>query len=150
MTLRYFVVKGEEGEHMWVLEIGTSHVGIGGAKISSRKIHNVNVDNLDQIIEENLAILASQIDWGNLLSDNDPPYLNNFLPAGENVEIGSNVSFTLKEQLPAAGIDISSIKVFFNNGAVEFDISNDIRISGDPYEYTIEWEPDDRIYSRYS
>ena len=57
---------------------------------------------------------------------------------GDNVEIGSIVRFIIEEQLPSAGIDISSASVYFDNGFIEFDITDDLRVSGDPYEYTIE------------
>ena len=149
MTLRYFVIKGEEGEHFWTLEIGTTHSGIGGADISSKKVHKIAANNLDQVIEENLALLAAQIDWEPLIRDNDPPYITDFSPVGDNVEIGSIVRFLIEEQLPSAGIDVSSINVYFGNGLTEFNVTNDIRITGDPYEYSVEWEPDGRVYKRY-
>lgn len=149
MTLRYFIIRGEEGEHFWTLEIGTTHSGIGGANISSKKIHKVAANNLDEVIEENLALLAAQIDWSPLVRDNDPPYVATFSPVGDNVEMGSIIRFMIEEQLPSAGIDISSVSVYFDNEFVEFDITDDLRVSGDPYEYTIEWEPDGRVYKRY-
>lgn len=149
MTLRYFIIKGEEGEHFWTLEIGTTHSGIAGADISSKKVHKIAASNLDRVIEENLALLAAQIDWNPLVRDTDPPYVINFSPQGDDVEIGTIVRFILEDQLPSAGIDVSSISVYFDNGYAEFDVTNDIKVSGDPYEYTVEWEPDDRIYKRY-
>ncbi len=55
ITLRYFVIKGERGEHMWVLEIGTTHLDAGGNDISAAKIHTISADNLDEVIEDALA-----------------------------------------------------------------------------------------------
>lgn len=149
ITLRYFVLKGEEGDHKWVLEIGTTHLDLNGDHISSKKINLLSHNNLDEVIEENLALLSAQIDWSPIVNDNDPSFVSDFSPTGDNVEIISNVYFKIKEQLPSAGIDISTVKVYFDNGLKEFDITNDLIISGDPYEYAFEWKPDKRIYSRY-
>ena len=150
ITLRYFVLKGEEGDHRWVFEIGTTHRDINGDIIPSRKVNLLSHNNLDEVIEDNLAVLCTQIDWSPFVGDNDPPYTSHFSPVGDDVEIGSNVHFTLKEQTPAAGIDISSVKVYFDNGLKEFDITNEVIVTGDPYEYSFEWEPAKRIYSRYN
>jgi len=81
ITLRYFVIKGEEGEHMWTLEIGTTHKDIDGDPISAKKIHRVSANNLDQVIEEATGDLCSQIDWAPLVEDKEAPFVDNFSPA---------------------------------------------------------------------
>lgn len=150
ITLRYFVIKGEEGEHMWTLEIGTTHVDIDGGTISAKKIHNISASNLDDVIEDGLADLCSQIDWSPLADDKEAPFVDSFSPAGENVSIASNVHITIKDKLLSAGIDLSNMKVILNNSMQDFDITNDVIITGDPYEYELKWVTPLRVYETYN
>lgn len=150
ITLRYFVPKGERGDHKWVLEIGTTHLNANDLPIQAKKIHTISAENLDKIIEEALSSMCSQIDWSPYVSDPDAPYVDELSPEdGTTVSIGSNIFMRIKEQLPAAGIDLSGMKVILNNGVVDFDITSQIDIKGDPYEYTIQWVPSLRVYKTY-
>lgn len=148
ISLRYFVIKGEKGEHFWTLDIGTTHSGIGGVKMN-RKIHNVSADDLDGVIENVLSDFSSNIDWEPLVDDNEAPYVLSFSPVGDDASIGSSVFITVKEDLPSSGIDLSDMKIIFNNGVSEFDITSEVDIRGDPYEYLIKWNPVDRVYDYY-
>ena len=150
MTLRYFVVKGEEGEHMWVLEIGTTHPDINGDPISAKKFHHISAEDLDELIEDALSDLCSQIDWTPFVSDVDAPYVDYLCPEdGTTVSIGSNIYMTIKELLPAAGIDLTDLKVTLNNSMTEFDITSEVDITGDPYEYKLKWVTPMRVYDTY-
>jgi len=149
ITLRYFVIKGEEGEHMWTLEIGTTHKDINGDPISSKKIHKVSANNLDQIIEEAIADLCFQIDWTPLVVDKEAPFVYSFSPTGDNIPIASNIEIIIKENLPAAGIDLFSAKIILNNSMLDFDITDKVIVEGDPYIYTLKWSPELRIYNTY-
>jgi len=150
LTLRYFVIKGEEGEHMWTLEIGTTHVDMNGDPISAKKIHNISASNLDDVIEDALGDLCAQIDWSPLADDREAPFVDSFSPAGENASIASNIHVTIKDELLSAGIDLSSMKVVLNNSMQDFDITNDITITGDPYEYQLKWVTPLRVYETYN
>ena len=142
ITLRYFVIKGEEGEHVWTLEIGTTHSGISGDPISAKRIPHIAAEDLDEIIEDALSDLCSQIYWSPFVSDMDAPYVDDLYPEdGSIVPIGSSVLIKVKELLPAAGIDLADIKVTLNNSMVDFDITNEVDIAGDPYDYDIRWSP---------
>lgn len=149
LTLRYFVIKGEEGEHLWTLEIGTTHKDIDGDPISAKKIHNILANNLDDVIEDALGDLCSQIDWSPLAGDREAPFVSGFSQAGENVSIASNVYITIKDELLSAGIDLSNMKVILNNSMQDFDITNDVTITGDPYEYQLKWVTPLRVYETY-
>ena len=140
--LRYFVVKGDQdGDSKWVLEIGTTHSGADGSTPLSRKIHNIAAEDFDEILEGVLSALCSGIDWSPFVVDNEPPYIVSVNPTGSGIPIGSYVYVDVKEQLPSAGIDLSDMKVTFNNGAVDFDITSEVEVTGDPYEYQIRWTP---------
>jgi len=150
ITLRYFVIKGEEGEHLWSLEIGTTHEDINGDNISAKKIYNISARNLDEIIESALADLCSQIDWSPLVEDKRAPFINNFSPSGNDVSITSNIEIIIKDKLPSAGVDISNMKVVLNNGTQDFDISGDVQIVDAYYnEYKLRWAPILRVYNTY-
>jgi len=152
ITLRYFVIKGEEGEHMWTLEVGTTHLDAGGEAMSSARAHNVTVSNLDEIIEDMVSSLCSQIDWSPLVDDIDAPFVSSTRPTNgdTSASIGTDIMITITDNLPSAGIDLSAIKVTLNNDTQDFDITSEIVTVGDPYEFELRWEPPIRVYARYN
>ena len=142
LGLRYFVVKGDEdGDTKWVLEVGTTHSGSDGATPLVRKIHNIAAEDFDEVLEGALSELCALIDWSPFVADGEPPYLVSVNPTGDGTPIGSTVYLRIKEELPSSGIDLSNIKVIINNGTVDFDITSEIEVTGDPYEYDIKWAP---------
>jgi hypothetical protein len=149
ITLRYFVIKGEEGEHMWVLEIGTTHKDVNGDPISAKKIHNIAAENLDDVIETALADLCTQIDWSPFADDKRAPFIDYFSPVGSNVSIASNIDVVIKDRLLSAGIDLSNMKVILNNSMQDFDITSEVIVEGDAYEYRLKWITPLRVYDTY-
>lgn len=150
LTLRYFVIKSEQGEHCWTLEIGTTHSGINGEDYLSKKVHAINAQDLDEVIEGVISELCSKIDWSPYVVDNDPPYITDISPAESiDVPIGSTISFNINENLPAAGIDLSEMVITLNNSTSDFDITDEVAIIGDPYKYSVSWAPILRVYDTY-
>jgi len=150
ITLRYFVIKGEEGEHMWTLEIGTTHEDVSGDSISAKKIHNISAKNLDEVIETALADLCSQIGWTPLVDDNEAPLVDNFLPTGNDVSIGADIRIIIKDELPSAGIDLSNMKIILNNSMQDFDITDEMELVDFYYsEATLKWVTPLRVYETY-
>jgi len=149
ITLRYFVLKSGKGEHVWTLEIGTTHEDLNGDPISPKRVHNISADNLDDVIENAVADLCAQIDWSPLARDIEAPYVDSYFPSGGNTPIGSKVYITLKDNLLSAGIDLSEMKVILNNGMADFDITSELEITGDPYEYKLKWDTPLRVYDTY-
>jgi hypothetical protein len=150
ITFRYFVIEGEKGEHMWTLEIGTTHPDINGDNISAARAHNISAANFNNVIEDVLVELCAQIDWSPLSNDRTSPYVDMAVPAdGTIVSIESSVHVKLKDKLPSSGIDLSSAKIILHAGVTDFDITSEITIDGDPYEYDLYWSPPLRVYSRY-
>jgi hypothetical protein len=150
ISLRYFVIKGEEGEHLWTLEIGTTHEDINGNDISAKKIHNISAGNLDEVIESALADLCSQIDWSPLVVDKGAPFVDNFSPSGNNIPITSDVRIIIKDKLPSAGIDLSNMKIILNNSDQDFDITSEVEVVDAYYnEYKLRWIPLLRVYNTY-
>ena len=150
LTLRYFVIKGERGEHQWTLELGTTHEAADGGVIPSARVHRISVSNLDEAIENALSTLCGYIDWTPYVDDKEAPVVDSTVPAdGTTVSIESNVYATLSEILPAAGIDLSNMQVILNNSMEDLDITNEVIITGDPYIYQLYWRPSLRVYDTY-
>lgn len=150
ITFRYFVIKGENGEHMWTLEIGTTHPDINGDDISAARAHKISASNFNNVIEDALVSLCAQIDWGPLSIDRSAPYVDIATPAdGTTVPIESNVHIKIKDKLPSSGIDLSAAKIILHAGSTDFDITSEVTTDGDPYEYDLYWSPALRMYRRY-
>lgn len=150
ITLRYFVIVGEKGKHMWVLEIGTTHPDINGDDISAVKAHTISASDFDALIEDAVSSLCAQIDWSPLSDDRVAPYVDIATPAdGTTVPIQSNVYIKIKDKLPSSGIDLSAAKIILRAGATDFDITSEVTIDGDPYGYELYWSTPLRVYERY-
>jgi len=151
ITLRYFVLKSSYGDHRWVLEIGTTHPDINGDRIIAKKIYNISAEDLDQIIQDGVADLCSQIDWSPLVQDKDAPYVYSTTPedGDTDVSIMTDIYVTLKDDFPSAGIDLSNMKITLNNSMTTFDITSEVTIDGDPLEYNLRWTPPIRVFDTY-
>jgi hypothetical protein len=141
ITFNQVVPKGGEGEAIWVVEIATDEPHKDGGDIPPEFINLTTLENLDQEIEKAVGILSTKVDWTPLEDDVRPPLVESCYPSGYNASIESVVEIVLKDILPAAGIDISSIQATIN----DVDVTTDLEISGDPYEYTVKWRPFMRV-----
>ncbi len=134
-----------DGESIWVVEVGTSEPHKNGGLINPVLINLITLDKFDEEVKKAATYISSQIDWGNLLEDDTAPYVDSVYPVEYELDIDDFVEFILKEDLPSAGIDLSSIKLYAN----DFDITGELEITGNPYEYKIKWRPKIKIYSTY-
>ena len=142
VTFRQQILKDNDGEPVWLIEAATPELdSTTGERIPSEYIHVRSLDNLDAEIEKAVSTIASKIDWSPRIPDAEAPYIDSVSPTNYLVDIDSDIFFTLKEDLPSAGIDIDSIKMTING----IDVSSDLLIKGDPYEYRISWSPPARI-----
>lgn len=141
IALREFILSGEEGDRKWVLELGTHEPTASGINILPEVIYNISESNIENEVENAIARICSQIDWSDFEIDREAPYMYYSFPTGDNVPIKSVIRMTIKDDLPSSGVDLSEMIVTFNNGDVDFDITSEIEISGDPYEYKLFWPP---------
>lgn len=141
LNLREYALKGEEGDTKWVLEIGTTASGVNGQAVPPKFIHKLSEERIGQEIEKAVASICTTIDWSTLIVDRYPPILNSFSPEGEDVYINSPVVFNVIDDSPSSGLDLANMVVTLNNGEVDFDITSEATIKGDPYEYQITWLP---------
>jgi len=97
--------------------------------------------NIDAEIKKAASVIASKVDWEPLVNDPESPYVDSVYPSEYLMDIDDNIFFTLKEDLPSAGIDIDSIGMTING----VDVSSELIITGDPYLYDVMWAPSVRI-----
>jgi hypothetical protein len=145
ITYRQVVPKGEEGEAVWVIEVATTASGIHSEVIPSEFIHATDLNYLEDEITEAVERLSAQIDWSPLIDDNRNPYVDSVLPSDYEVPLETSVEVVIKDPLPSAGIDISSITMTVDG----FDVTSELDISGDPYEYKVKWSPFLRVTDEY-
>ena len=150
VSFRYFVAKSSGGDHIWTLELGTTSLDKEGEKISPIRIHNIDVETIDDVIDEGVALISSQIEWKPFLIDTYPPEVISTIPTGDNVGLGSSVVIELKDKLPASGLDISELGISLDVGDTVFDITNECVITGNPYVYKITWSPKIRVNDTYN
>jgi hypothetical protein len=139
ITLQQQVLKGWEGEPVWTAELNTLEPTISGENMRSRYLHLRTLENLDEEIEKAVNDMCQEIDWTPRLSDSRSPYVSYVSPSQHEsgVDIDSKLELKIKESLPSAGIDISSIEMDVNG----VDVTGELDIAGDPYEYTVKWRP---------
>lgn len=132
-----------EGEPIWVIELATDEPHKNGGSIPPAYINLTSLDNLDEEIEKAVEIISDKIDWTPLEIDDRPPFVESVYPDSYEVDIESRIEIILKDLLPSAGIDIDSISMTIN----DLNVTSELEITGDPYEYTLKWNPFMRVYS---
>jgi hypothetical protein len=146
ITFRSIVNKGEDGEPVWLVEINTVEPHKYGGTIPTEFIHLVSTTNLDAAVKKATENISAQINWEPLVDDRTAPSITASSPINNSVvDINSDVWLDIKESLPAAGIDISSVKMFVN----DMEVSDQLDVDGDPYSYRIRWIPPMRVYDYY-
>jgi hypothetical protein len=143
ITFEQVTPKSGEGEPIWVVELATDELHKDGGSIPPEFISLTSLDNLDEEIEKAVEIISEKVDWTPLEIDIRPPFVESCYPSSYEVSIESSIEIVLKDLLPAAGIDISSINMTIN----DFNVNSELEISGDPYEYILKWKPFMRVYS---
>ena len=147
ITFRKITNKDERGEPVWLVHIATDEPHKNGGDIIPVFIHLANSNNLDLEINRATEKIAAQVDWGTLREDLRSPIVSIIEPFDdlENVSITSNIVFKIEDLLPAAGIDIDSIKMSVNG----MDVTNELETIGDPYNYRVAWKPFKRVLNYY-
>jgi hypothetical protein len=145
ITYKQVVPTNNEGEAIWVIEVATDepHITTSGT-IPPYYINVTDELNLDLEVEKAVAYISRQVDWEPLAEDTRPPYVYSVYPDTYIHNMQENVFIGIKDLHPSLGIDIDSIQMFVNG----IEVTDDLRISGDEYDYTVEWRPPVRIYTQ--
>lgn len=146
VTFEQVVTPEADGDSLWVIEVNTTESAIDGTTIMPEFIHLRTLENLDEEIENVVNNICKQIDWSPTIPDTEGPFVSDYFPEDlDNVDIDSSIFVTITEALPSAGIDLSSITATLDG----FDITSELEIEGDPYEYEIKWKPSLVVYDTY-
>jgi hypothetical protein len=141
-TFKQYTLKSRdaEGDAKWILEVGTTYPAANGGKVPTKVVYDITEKTLDAEIEKAVADLCKYIDWSEFAQDKYQPEITDITPTGTGILPSTLVSFKIKDSLPSSGLDLSDMRITLNNGAVDFNITDQVRISGDPYEYLISWK----------
>jgi len=147
ITYRQVVDKSaQDGELIWVIEIATDEPhAVTSGTIPSYFINTTTLGDLDDEIEKGVAYVSSQIDWSPLVDDNVPPKVVASEPTDYIVDIYQNILVHIVDFHPSVGIDRSSITMTING----IDVSDDLAIFGDEFDYEIRWRPPSRVFEQY-
>jgi hypothetical protein len=145
ITFRQVVPKEGDGEAIWLVEIATNEPDVSGNSIPPEYVNVRSLTYLGEEIKEAVENIAAKIDWTPLIDDTRVPYVDSIRPSDYEVELETSIEIVLKEILPAAGIDIDSIIMTVNG----FDVTDELEITGDPYEYKVIWNPTMRVTEEY-
>ena len=129
-----------EGDQSWILIAQTTEPDVNGNKILPEIVNLVSTGTVHLEIEAALGRIGSQVDWGTIQQDTQPPKLVEITPALTqtiNVPITSNIVFRLQEPLPAAGMDLSTFKLTLNG----FDVTGDVELRGNIFDLTAIYRP---------
>jgi len=139
------VPTNNEGEAIWVIEVATDepHDTTSGT-IPPYYIDVTDELDLDLEIEKAVAEISKQVDWEPLAADTRPPFVNSVQPDTYIQQMHENVAVSIIDLHPSYGIDIDSIEMTVNG----IEVSNDLRITGDEFEYRVEWRPPSRVYEQ--
>jgi hypothetical protein len=145
ITYTQVVPKDGNGEAIWVIEVATDepHVTTSGT-IPSYYINLTDEVDLDLEIEKAIAEISKQVDWEPLAADTRPPFVNSVHPSTYIQGMHENVILSIIDLHPSYGIDIDSIEMTVNG----IDVTNDLLITGDEFEYQVEWRPPARVYTQ--
>jgi hypothetical protein len=157
VNIQKFVDKENDGEAKYYLEIGTTHEGIytegdnatysgvDYVKIRPGYLDKIQNATIDEEFSKILGKLSAYIDWSPLMTDTTAPYMAHMEPLGEDVSIYANVRFTITDDIPTTGIDLTDMQIILDNGVQEFDITNECTIQGNPFTYEFTWRPPIRV-----
>lgn len=129
-----------EGEQIWLLTLATTEVDLSGVLIAPEFINIISKDTVHDEIEAALGRIGEQVNWGTVLPDIRPPRVIELTPdinQTTDVKIGSDIIVRLQDALPAAGIDLTTVKMIVN----DIDVTDDLEIKGNPFDLTLIFRP---------
>lgn len=129
-----------EGEGIWLLTVSTREPDVNGAPIHPEFINILSEDTVHLEIEAAIGRICQKISWGTPLADNRAPQIHSMTPPitqVSNVSIFSDILVHLIDPLPAAGIDLSTVKMFING----HDVTADVQIMGNVFDLNLKYVP---------
>lgn len=109
-----------EGDQIWIMVVAPPRDELDkdtGQPIPPEIVNIVSEDTLHLEIEAAMGRIGSRIEWPALLPDTTPPQLYSIEPPLDqtsNVSIWTNNVIRIREPLPAAGLDLSTLNMTLN------------------------------------
>ncbi len=139
--------RNRRGEHFWEFIIYTSGLNSAGERLGTYWADVVGSEaTVDELLKEKIKEICAEIDWTKRpgLDEDLEAGVDRFSPrvywqypeSGDtNVPIDSRIILMLKDELPAKGIDFSTITMTVDGFSVTPDIT------GNPFNCTVSYRP---------
>lgn len=129
-----------EGEGIWLLEVATREPDSSGQPIHPEFVNILTEETIHLEIEAAIGRICQKINWGSPLPDTSAPQLKEITPSLQqisDVSIFSDIVVRLIDPLPAAGIDLSSVKMKING----HDVTGNVQFIGNVFDLTLKYFP---------
>jgi hypothetical protein len=116
------------GHGVWALQITTSQLTTDGSLIPPVIREVISYDDLTSVIGDMINEMSAQVPW-DYLADSEPPIIGKHFPTDNdtNVSVETSIQIWISENIPSAGLDLSSIRVKVKG----FDLTNQLLVEGD-------------------
>lgn len=140
-----------EGDQIWTMVVSPPRDELDkdtNQPIPPQIVNIVSEDTLHLEIEAALGRIGSRINWPSILEDKSPPQLFSIEPPldqNTNVSIWTNNVIRIKEPLPAAGLDLSTLNMKLNglpvitSGIAE--LGENVEFRGNIFDFTLIHKP---------
>ena len=139
-----------EGDSLWLLIVAPPRDELDkdtGVPIPPEIINVVSESTVHDEIEAAMGRIGDRVQWPAVLDDIQPPQLIEIDPPqnATDVSILSNIIYRIKEPLPAAGLDLSTLNIRLDglpvvtSGVVE--TGENVEFRGNVFDFTIIHRP---------
>jgi hypothetical protein len=106
-----------------------------GAPIPPEIVNLISEDTVHEELQAAMGRIGSRVEWPALHPDTQPPQLADINPSlnAEDVNIFSNITYRLKEPLPASGLDLATLNMTLNGLPV---ITSGVAESGENVDFS--------------
>lgn len=140
-----------EGDQIWIMVVAPPREELDkdtGQPIPPEIINIVSLDTLHLEIEAAIGRIGSRVEWPSLQPDTSPPQLFSIDPPLDqttDVSIFNNIVVRLKEPLPAAGLDLSTLNMKINGLPVVTsgiaEVGEDVEFRGNIFDFQLIHRP---------
>lgn len=132
--LHHDISNALDGEVIYLIQLTPNIVDVAPVIIK-----DVSKQNIHDEIKNGLAIIGSQVDWGELRVDIKAPSIEQVYPEPNqaNVSINDIISLVLIDKFPTSLINTSTIKLTVNG----IDVTSELRLKELDQQVNITWIP---------
>lgn len=141
---REIVYDDDPSKLQWILEASTRAKDANGVRVKPSKLYKSSKETVTKDINDLITDLCKKVDWVHVI-DTEPPEVVGQWPLAEeqNVAVDTEIRFTLWEEPPSSGIDLSSIRVKVKG----YDLTDRLVINGDMTRCSVSVTPGTKYQS---